>query len=307
MYRCWSKFVLASIWILVLLCSLERCIAADPQAEKPPATLPSGEILGRLFLAKTFESKDGGKLPYRILKPLGLNPDRPHLDAALEGVVASREGKESRGYPLVLFLHGAGERGDDNVKQLVHAAADFARLDRRQGQPAYVVCPQCPKEFQWVDTPWNLPDGKDSFSDTPTKPLRMALELVESLKESLPIDPDRVYVTGLSMGGYGAWHAAGLHPDRFAAVLPVCGGSDPTWAPRYNGIPIWSFHGDKDTAVPVGRGREIISALALAGHQGELRYTEYEGVGHNSWTRTYSRDDFHEWLFRQRRSTKSTK
>ena len=240
-----------------------------------------------------YKSTSGRSLPYRILKP-----DESVLKAA-----PSAEGTARR-FPLVLFLHGAGERGDDNEKQLVHAAADFARSDRRRDEPAFVVFPQCPSEAQWVDTPWSLPSGKGTFTEKPSEPLRTALDLVDLLVRTNPIDPDRIYVTGLSMGGYGAWHAAALQPERFAAVLAVCGGSDPDWAERYKGLPIWSFHGDQDTVVPVVRGREIVSALALAGHQPELRYSEYEGVGHNSWSRTYARDDVHAWLFRQHRVRK---
>lgn len=240
-----------------------------------------------------YKSTSGQSLPYRILKP----------DESVLKEAQSAEGTARR-FPLVLFLHGAGERGDDNEKQLVHAAADFARSDRRRDEPAFVVFPQCPSEAQWVDTPWTLPAGKGTFTETPSKPLRAALDLVDLLVRTNPIDPDRIYVTGLSMGGYGAWHAAALQRERFAAVLAVCGGSDPDWADRYKGLPIWSFHGDQDTVVPVVRGREIVSALALAGHQPELRYSEYEGVGHNSWSQTYARDDVHAWLFRQHRVRK---
>ena len=127
------------------------------------------------------------------------------------------------------------------------------------------------------------------------------LELVDSLVQQLPVDPNRLYVTGLSMGGQGSWFAAAHPPHRFAALLEVCGGGDPTWATDYSGIPIWAFHGQDDGVVPISRAREMVVALTQAGHSPEVRYTEYPGVGHNSWTQTYKRDDVFEWLFSQRK------
>ena len=124
--------------------------------------------------------------------------------------------------------------------------------------------------------------------------------MVDGLIAAGKVDPARVYVTGLSMGGYGTWYAAGMPGSRFAAAAPVCGGGDPDWAKRYVGLPVWAFHGDDDRAVPVGRSREMIEAIRAAG--GEPKYTEYPAVGHDSWTRTYADDAFHDWLFAQRRS-----
>lgn len=233
------------------------------------------------YSAVLFSSPTGSRIPYRILKPTSVAPGEK--------------------YPLVLFLHGAGERGSDNQKQLVHAASDFASPDRMQQFPAFVVFPQCPTEQRWVESPWDLPSGSGEFDATPSKPMKAALELVDNLVEELPVDPARVYVTGLSMGGQGAWYAAAAKPRRFAAMLEVCGGGDPTWAADYQGIPIWALHGQKDSVVPISRAREMVVALTKAGHAPELRYTEYPGVGHNSWARTFKRDDVFEWLFAQRK------
>jgi predicted peptidase len=228
-----------------------------------------------------FTGASGISLPYRILTPKQLDP-----------------GKK---YPLVLFLHGAGERGSDNKKQLVHAAADFASPSRMKQFPAFVVFPQCPTNQRWVESPWELPTGRGEFDSHPSKPMAAALELVDSLVGELPIDRDRLYVTGLSMGGQGAWFAAANKPHRFAAMLEVCGGGDPTWAADYAGIPIWALHGQDDGVVPISRAREMVIALTEAGHAPELRYTEYPGVGHNSWTQTFKRDDVFKWLFAQRK------
>ena len=261
-----------------LFCGLAIFLIPNAMAQDESGLTP--QQVESLFESSEY-SADGGVLPYRILSP--------------PQVVASKT------YPLVLFLHGAGERGEDNRRQLVHAAADFARADRRQAYPAFVVFPQCAIGHQWVDVPWSAESGRGTFPDQPSKHLALALQLVKKLKTELPVDPARIYVTGLSMGGYGTWHAAALENTLFAAAAPVCGGSDPLWADRYQGIPIWAFHGSVDKAVPVERSREMVAALADSGHAPEIRYVEYPGVGHNSWTRSYQRDDFFRWLFSQRR------
>ncbi|KAA5541070.1 prolyl oligopeptidase family serine peptidase [Roseiconus nitratireducens] len=268
-------FPQSSVWMTV-------AHSQEPDTVQPR---PSPADVQRLFGKQVFQGESGATLPYRLLAP------PPTSDSDVD-----------RRYPLVLFLHGAGERGQDNERQLVHAAAEFARPERRQAYPAYVVFPQCPKETKWVLSPWEKQDGTGTFPEQPSEPLALALELVTSLQRTLPIDDDRVYVTGLSMGGYGSWYAAGHSPDRFAAMLAVCGGGDPEWAGRYQGVSVWAFHGDADPTVPVQRSRQMISALALAGHQPELRYVEYPGVGHDSWTRTYARQDVFAWLFSKRRS-----
>lgn len=199
--------------------------------------------------------------------------------------------------PLVLFLHGAGERGDDNAAQLKHGAVEFHR--RQAEHPCVVLVPQCPAGRMWVEVDWGDEKGTGTFPSEPSEPLRLALEVVDGLIAAGRVDPERVYATGLSMGGYGTWYAAAMPGSRFAAAAPVCGGGDPTWANRYVGLPLWAFHGDDDRVVPVGRSREMIAAVKAAG--GDPKYTEYPGVGHDSWTRTYADDAFHTWLFAQRR------
>lgn len=243
--------------------------AAEPAAS---ATEPWQESFVR------DELQSGGEtLRYRLLLP------QPTADG--------------RRPPLVLFLHGAGERGDDNAAQLKHGAVEFHR--RQVGQPCAVLVPQCPAGRKWVEVDWGGGSGAGTFPAQPSEPLRLALEVVDGLIAAGKVDPDRVYVTGLSMGGYGAWYAAGMPGSRFAAAAPICGGGDPNWARRYVGLPVWAFHGDDDRAVPVGRSREMIEAIRAAG--GAPKYTEYRGVAHDSWTRTYADDAFHAWLFGQRR------
>ena len=240
----------------------------------------TNDLLGQ-YQAKVFTGPKGNSIPYRMLSPANVEP--------------------GKSYPLVLFLHGAGERGTDNKAQLVHAAAEFASPERMSQYPAYVIFPQCPSEQRWVESAWDLPSGRGEFETAPSKPMKASLQLVDSLAGELPIDPQRLYVAGLSMGGQGTWFAAASEPHRFAAMLEVCGGGDPTWAEQYDGIPVWALHGQDDGVVPISRAREMIVALAQAGHAPEVRYTEYPGVGHNSWTQTFKRDDVFEWLFGQRK------
>jgi predicted peptidase len=229
------------------------------------------------FEARMFKDAEGKALPYRLLYPKDIKPGEK--------------------YPLVLFFHGAGERGTDNEKQLVHAMNDFASDEIMAKYPAFVVAPQCPEGEQWVDTPWTA--DSHTMKEKPTEPLRQSLELVESLAKVLPIDQNRLYITGLSMGGFGVWDAIQRHPDRFAAAVTICSGGDPAYAEKIKHIPIWAFHGDADTTVKPKRSREMIDALKKAG--GNPKYTEYKGVGHNSWEQTYADPKLYEWLFAQNR------
>lgn len=260
----------------------------DQSADEPKQQLDWRD----LFAVKTFRGTDGNMLPYRLMTPVNFRLESSELE--------STPPNEER-FPLVLFLHGAGERGNDNQKQLIHGAQEFAKLSRREEFPAFVVFPQCPTSERWVESDWNLRSGRGEFPETPSGAMNLTLQLIDELVHTLPVDPKRIYVTGLSMGGMGSWYAAASKPARFAAMLEVCGGGDPSWAERYAGIPIWAFHGQADTVVPVIRGREMIQSLGEAGHWPELRYSEYPGVGHNSWTQTFKRDDVYRWLFSQRK------
>jgi predicted peptidase len=151
---------------------------------------------------------------------------------------------------------------------------------------------------RWVDVSW-ADEQSDPQAAMPTVDLSAAAAALEETIAREQVDPDRIYLTGLSMGGYGAWDLATRMPDRFAAMLPVCGGGDERTAARVAALPIWCFHGDADTAVPVERSRSMIAAVQAAG--GRPIYSELAGVGHDSWTPAY-RDEFVlDWLFSQRR------
>ena len=199
--------------------------------------------------------------------------------------------------PLVLFLHGAGERGTNNVSQLKHGVSALLQHGAKANDPAVLLAPQCPSGMQWVNVPWSAPSH--TMPEQPSDAMRLALALLREKLATLPIDPDRVYVTGVSMGGYGTWDAIQREPALFAAALPICGGGDTARAPAIKNIPVWTFHGDKDTAVPVTRSRDMAKALEACG--GKIQYREYPGAGHDVWTRTYNDSDVLTWFFSQHR------
>ena len=213
-------------------------------------------------------------------------------------VLAPADVRPGRRYPVVLFLHGAGERGADNLRQLKYLPAWMAEPAMRDKYPCYLIAPQCREGRQWVDVNWS---DRES-SPQPQRPgadLAAAIAALDAVLEQDACDPERIYLTGLSMGGYGTWDLAARMPDRFAAAVPVCGGGDEKTAPRLVGLPLWAFHGDADKAVPVERSRTMIAALKAAG--GSPRYSELPGVGHDSWTPAYRDPAVLEWLFSQRR------
>jgi predicted peptidase len=203
-------------------------------------------------------------------------------------------------YPVVLFLHGAGERGDDNEAQLKYFPTWMAEAKMREKYPCYVIAPQCRKGKSWSVGNWAAKDS-DAMPKEPTDQLKVAIAILDTLlKSDRPVDDKRIYLTGLSMGGYGSWELAMRQPERFAAVAPVCGGGDESQADKLVKVPVWAWHGDADNAVPVDRSRNMIAAIKKAG--GEPKYTELEGVSHDSWTAAYTREDgVVPWLFEQRK------
>jgi len=200
-------------------------------------------------------------------------------------------------YPLVVFLHGAGERGNDNERQLKYLPTWMAAPAIHAKHPCFLLAPQCREDERWVDVSWA--DMKSTPQGRPTTDMIAAIAALEDVLRTEPIDPDHVYLTGLSMGGFGTWDLATRMPDRFAAILPICGGGDDRNAGRIAKLPIWCAHGDADEAVPVERSRDMIAAIRAAG--GNPHYVEMPGVGHDSWTPTYRDPAALEWLFEQRR------
>lgn len=199
--------------------------------------------------------------------------------------------------PLVIFLHGAGERGNDNEAQLKHGAQPLMAWLEKNNVQALALFPQCPANSKWVDVDWAAPSHV--LKTEPTPELRMVMEIVEDLQKQGRVDENRVYIGGISMGGFGTWDMLAREPDRFAAAFPICGGGDPNTVSRYKNVPIWVFHGAKDGVVKPLRSREMVTALKEIG--GNVEYTEYPDLQHDSWTRTFENDDFWAWLFARKR------
>lgn len=200
--------------------------------------------------------------------------------------------------PLVLFLHGAGERGDDNKSQLRHGVADIvAWLDANE-EGFKFVAGQVPAGKRWVEVDW----GKTSHTmpEEPSETMASLIELADSLVAAGGIDTNRIYATGISMGGYGTWDIASRRPEMFAAVMPICGGADVAQAQKLAALPIWTFHGSKDPTVPVVRSRSILIALWQAGS--DAHYREYPDAVHDVWTRTYRDSEVLEWFFAQNKA-----
>lgn len=181
-------------------------------------------------------------------------------------------------WPLLIFLHGAGERGADLERLKVHGPPKAIEAGRKF--PAIVISPQCPTDSWWSEEP--VP------------------ELIDHAEKTYRVDADRIYLTGLSMGGYGTWAFASRAPDRFAAIVPICGGGVPYQMRKLTGLPIWAFHGRKDTAVPFEETERLVKALERAGST-SVTFTAYPEAGHDSWTAAYETPALWEWLFAQKR------
>lgn len=201
-------------------------------------------------------------------------------------------------YPLILFMHGAGERGDDNQRQLTNGVWNLVRDEILENYPAFIVAPQVPIEERWSVIRW---DGSldQTWSDSITSVLQQTDLLVDKLMQELPIDTTRFYVTGLSMGGFGTWEYIQRFPDKVAAAVPVCGGGDLSKAQKISEIPIWAFHGALDEVVIPEFSRKMIDSLRAEG--GKPGYTEYPDVTHGSWKRAYADPNMIPWLFEQRK------
>ncbi len=188
------------------------------------------------------------------------------------------ESKES--WPLLLFLHGSGERGDN--LELVKKHGPPKLISEGKDFPFIVVSPQCPNDRWW-------------------EPMEL-VALLDDISSKYKVDKDRMYLTGLSMGGFGTWRLAFFAPHKFAAIAPICGGGETYWAKQIAYLPVWAFHGDKDTGVPPERSKVMVEAIKK--HGGDPKLTIYAEAGHDSWTETYNNPKFYEWLLEQRRSGK---
>jgi predicted peptidase len=212
-------------------------------------------------------------LPYRLLKPKNM--------------------EAGKNYPLLIFLHGAGERGDDNEVNLMYISELLLDEKNRKDFPAYVLIPQCPKDLWWINFDRQNPNF--TFKDEPSQPMAAVIAVLDQLEKKEAIDKSRMYVSGLSMGGFGTWDLIARFPNRFAAAAPVCGGADVSTAPKIAPMPIWNFHGAEDAVVKVDWSRNMVEALKAV--NGNIKYTEYPNVNHDSWLNAFAEPDFLSWLF----------
>jgi len=218
-------------------------------------------------------------LPYRFFKP------EYYID-----------GKK---YPLVITLHGAGERGNDNEKQILYhsLATTWAKDENQIKHPCFVLSPQCPENKRWVEVDWkNKIVNQDSFSFSDV--LITLMELLNIIKKDFPIDSERIYLVGLSMGGFGTWELLTRYPNVFAAAIPMSGGGDPTKAKKIRNIPIWVFHGEKDSVVPVEASRNMVNELNRV--NAIIIYSEIPGKDHAIWKQIFDNSLLADWLFAQR-------
>ena len=235
------------------------------------------------YLRKEFESA-GNILPYRMLYPENYDKNKK--------------------YPLILFLHGAGERGNDNEKQLIHGARLFVTETNRKAFPAIVLIPQCPEDSYWASVkidrstqPYKI---DFDYNASPQWPLVAANELVKKVANEEAVDKSRIYITGLSMGGMGTFESVYRYPELYAAALPICGGGDTNlYDKRVRKTAFWIFHGTDDSVVDVKLSRDMQTKLKSL--KVENKYSEYPGVNHNSWDNAFADPAFLSWAFTHKR------
>ena len=244
------------------LCNLSLIVAAGLLA-LPAARGDEPKDKSNVQQAKSFE------------KEITVNVKMNYLLYLPKGYEGTNDGKK---WPLILFLHGAGESGNDLEKVKLHGPP---KLVASKDYPFIIVSPQSSGRG------WN-PETLNA--------------LLDDLIAKYRVDPDRVYLTGMSMGGYGTWSLATAHPERFAAIAPVCGGGDPKQAAKLKTMPIWVFHGAKDTTVPLIRSEEMVKALKETG--ADPKFTTYPEAGHDSWTETYANPELYEWFLAHKRAGK---
>jgi predicted peptidase len=206
-------------------------------------------------------------------------------------MLAPQKVEKDKLYPLVVFLHGAGARGTDNLQQLGNLPALMIRPEYRKRFPCFVLAPQCPHGINWFNY----------RMEHETQSQAVVLRLIEQVLKDFPIDPKRIYLTGFSLGGFGTWHLAAEHPEVFAAAVPVCGGGGVGDAHRLVELPLWAVHGTHDQVISCGESREMIEGIRKAG--GNPRYTEPPNEGHSTdWAYTIENGVLN-WMFEQKTHT----
>ena len=223
--------------------------------KKPKTKKPNVEVEREIMSEKEIEQ---GEYRYLLFLPDGY-------------------GESELEWPLILFLHGAGERGNDLELVKKHGPPKIVETDKEFG--FVVVSPQCPREQWWSNDKLKL--------------------LLDEVTAKYNVDEKRIYLTGLSMGGKGTWDLACAYPDRFAAIAPVCGWGDPEKASNIKNMPIWAFHGAEDKAVPISKDQVMVDAVKACG--GNVKFTIYPDTGHDCWTVTYENNELYDWFLKHRR------
>jgi predicted peptidase len=245
-------------------------------------TIPMAKAQQHASYDKGLYAAKGDTLPYRILFPIQFNPNTK--------------------YPLIIVLHGAGERGNNNEAQLTHGGNLFLDQRNRLDYQAIVVFPQCPNDSFWsnvkieIDSVRKKPKFMFQTDAEPTKAMRALLGLTDELLQKPYIKKEQVYIGGLSMGGMGTFEMLGRRPKIFAAAFAICGGDNTLNAEKYaKKVPLWIFHGAADPIVPSDHSEVMVAAIKEAG--GKPRYSLYPGVGHDSWNQAFAEPEFLSWLF----------
>lgn len=226
-------------------------------------------------------------LPYRLLLPANFDPQQS--------------------YPLVLFLHGGGERGNNNESQLLHGSQLFLQAGVRQQFPAIVVFPQCPSNTSWsnvrviMDSVTKVRNRYFQEEAEPTYAMMMLMQLVRELNKQFRIKQDQQYVMGLSMGAMGTYEMVKRMPNTFAAAIAICGGANPNNARWMKHTAFWIFHGDADDVVPVQHSKDMAAALQQFYDAADMQLTIYPGVKHNSWDKAFAEPELLPWLFSHKR------
>ena len=259
------------VGFFVLFASLLGAAAAqsDPQRVPDLASMAEAFEPGQVQV-------DGQGYGYRLLRPLPQHRDRAR--------------------PLLVYLHGAGERGDDNVRQLHWLPKLLVQPERRDEFACFVLAVQCPSNQQWVDVPWGEAKPR-AVAAQPSAALRAVQQAMQTVLQDALVDPARVYLLGMSMGGYGVWDLLARDGEVFAAAAPVCGGGDPNTVRHIIGLPVAIWHGADDRVVPVVRSRLMAEQYALLGLP--VNYHEVAGVGHDVWHQAFASGAAVDWLFAQ--------
>lgn len=268
-YRALPEYIMKRLLLSALLIG---CTVAQEPAKDAVAGAWNKRVLA------DERSKLAGGLPYRLYVPRGYD--------------------RTRQYPFIVYLHGAGERGTNNESHIARNGAPRLINELQALTSCFVMAPQCPADHRWVEVNWGERQPH-KMPQQPSEPMRLLMQLLDELPQEFSFDARRIYLTGISMGGFGTWDLMVRRPNFFAAAIPVCGGADNSTAPQIKHIPVWTFHGEADNVVTVGRTRGMVEAMKAAG--AAIQYTEYPGAGHNSWDKAYAEAGLFEWMLVQRR------